>query len=193
VAWQPTGAWHFTIDGDVRNRFERTFDDRCGSAAAPTKPVPVATGPDYDVKHFDPSAYVSKATAEIQKLAPGAKLTSIEFEHVGSDGRVDLTKVTQFHTFGFRVARPLDDACDYWVSTEASGVTTGKRDAWANDTACPPPPPAPKCTFAQIWKRALAKGASADRDATMFWTGAAWSVSQSGDPHFEDLLDDACR
>ena len=69
--------------------------------------MPVATGPDYDVKHFDPSAYVSKATAEIQKLAPGAKLTSIEFEHVGSDGRVDLTKVTQFHTFGFRVARPV--------------------------------------------------------------------------------------
>ncbi len=193
VSWHDR-HWSFDIHAPSADHFSQTFEDRCSSELVRTSeagdPEVSRKRPDYDVQHFDPSAYLAKAAALVRARAPGATVTSIKFEHVGADGRVDLTKFSQFHAFVFGVAHPIGNACGFWVATERNDLSLGAIDAIRG--ACDPLPRPPRCTFAQIWKRAAADGADTSRDAKVFWDNGTWELIQNGTPNFDHKLDDQC-
>jgi serine/threonine protein kinase len=197
LKWNGDGRWYFDARGGPDDSFSRTVDDRCGSGLVKVAPQNgqdvYAKRPDYDPHHFDPSAYLARATALIRVLSPDASVTGIEYEHVGRDGHVDLTKMTQRHEYEFRAGNAAGSSCQYWVGTEPGDVRAGAAAYFMQPKHCAPPPAPPRCTFAQIWKR-VADVANPDQDAVIQWHEGQWQFEQGGGGSggVSKKLDDSC-
>ncbi|NVB82699.1 MAG: protein kinase [Kofleriaceae bacterium] len=147
--------------------------------AAPAKAPTTITRPaDYDAKHFDPVAYLPKALALAQQLAPDARLTNFEFDPVFPDGRVDLTMEGRDREYNFRspsrsarpdgVPRnmPVERPCMIHVEVGAREVTATVRTTEDCDDKLVRHP---RCHFAGVWKQALASGTPKDVVARIGW------------------------
>jgi hypothetical protein len=150
-----------------------------GAAPLPGAAPEVIDRPaDYDPKHFDPVAYLPKAQRLARELLPDARLTSFEFDPVFPDGHVDLTLDGRDRAYEFRSAdrsvfpagrprnMPIDRKCR--VSVEL-GVRTISARVLSSDSCDARQVRAPRCSFASVWKQALAKGVPSDVVARIGW------------------------
>ena len=165
-----------------------------GPAAAPPRTDPEDARPDrdppldYTPSHFDPIAYLPRALARAQALLPDAQFTEFEFyENVWSDGHVDLTLPTSNTSYyEFRSAKaserapnhpknlPQERPCYVMVDVTATGTSARVRRDDACDHELKTAPP--RCTFADVWKKAIADHEpAADMVATVaFLHDATW-------------------
>jgi hypothetical protein len=149
-----------------------------GSQTPASLPHEVTAPADFDPKHFDPVAYLPKALALAQKLAPDAQLTQFEFDPVFPDGRVDLTMEGRDRDYNFRSparsAHPadvpkniaVDRPCMIHVEVSARQVTATLRQSDSCDAHLVHPP---RCHYAGVWKQASAAGAPGDVVARIGW------------------------
>ena len=149
-----------------------------GSQTPASLPHEVTAPADFDPKHFDPVAYLPKALALAQKLAPDAQLTEFEFDPVYPDGRVDLTMNGRDREYNFRSpARSphptdvpkniaVDRPCMIHVEVSARQVTASIRQSDSCDAHLVH---APRCHYAGVWKQASAAGAPGDVVARIGW------------------------
>jgi len=149
-----------------------------GSQTPASLPHEVTAPADFDPKHFDPVAYLPKALALAQKLAPDAQLTQFEFDPVFPDGRVDLTMDGRDREYNFRSpARSphpsdvpkniaVDRPCMIHVEVSARQVTATIRRSDSCDAHLVH---APRCHYAGVWKQASAAGAPGDVVARIGW------------------------
>jgi predicted Ser/Thr protein kinase len=147
---------------------------------APPSPGPTAlTRPaDYDPRRFDPVAYLPKAQKLARELLPDAQLTTFEFDPVFPDGHVDLTMDGRDRGYDFRSpARsafpagrprnlPLERMCRVMVEL---GVRTVSARVVSSDACDDRLIRAPRCSFASVWKQALARGVQPDLVARIGW------------------------
>jgi hypothetical protein len=158
-----------------------------GSGTPPTVAAPAAPTPgrasitrpaDYNPRRFDPVAYLAKAQQLARELLPDARLTSFEFDPVFPDGHVDLTMDGRDRAYEFRSpARsafpagrprnlPIERACRVTVEVGVRTITASVRTSDACDDRLVR---APRCSFASVWKQALAKGVPSDVVARIGW------------------------
>ncbi|HET9627229.1 MAG TPA: hypothetical protein VFP84_37975, partial [Kofleriaceae bacterium] len=147
-------------------------------APAPSAAEQITRPADYDPRRFDPVAYLPEAEKLARALLPDARLTSFEFDPVFPDGRTDLTLESRDHGYEFRSpARsafpagrprnlPFERKCRVTVEVEPRAVTARVRSSDACDDRLIR---APRCSFAAVWKRALAKGVPGDVVARIGW------------------------
>jgi serine/threonine protein kinase len=145
------------------------------AALAKTK---ISKPADYNAKNFDPVAYLPKALALAQQLSPDAKLTNFEFDPVFPDGHVDLTMEGRDREYNFRspaksvrpsdVPRnlPVERPCMIHVEVGVHEITATIRTTEDCDDKLVR---APKCSFASVWKQALAAGTPKDVVARIGW------------------------
>jgi len=154
-----------------------------GAPSAPGRTT-VSRPADYNLKHFDPVAYLPKAQQLARELLPDAQLTSFEFDPVFPDGRVDLTMDGRDRAYEFRSPQrsvfpagrprnlPIDRACRVTVELGLKTVTASIRTSDSCDDRLVR---APRCSFASVWKQALAKGVPTDVVARIAWlTDESW-------------------
>ncbi|MCB9560704.1 MAG: serine/threonine protein kinase [Kofleriaceae bacterium] len=156
--------------------------------------------PDYAPKRFDAIRWLPRAQALARKLAGDARLIGFDVDGVGLDGLADLTLSTDFDaTYEFRSPaaskRPagvprnvdVDIPCRVVVTASARRVEVLR----ATDEKCGQPlRPRPRCTLAQVWKKAADDGAPTDdvvAQIDYLWDG--WFV-QVGDDYTSSLPDD---
>jgi hypothetical protein len=149
----------------------------------PTPPTPGApellTRPaNYDPIHFDPVAFLPQAAQLARALLPDAQLTSFEFDPVFPDGHTDLTLEGRDHGYDFRSAArsvfpagrprnlPIERKCRVMVEVEPHAVTAR---VVTSDSCTDRFVRAPRCSFAAVWKRALAHGVPSDVVARIGW------------------------
>jgi serine/threonine protein kinase len=158
-----------------------------GSNTSPPAPAPsmaalaktkISKPADYSAKSFDPVAYLPKAQALAQQLIPDAKLTNFEFDPVFPDGHVDLTMDGRDREYNFRSAVksarppdvpknvPVERPCMVHVEVGVREITATIRTTEDCDDKLVR---APKCTFASVWKQALAAGTPKDYVARIGW------------------------
>lgn len=157
---------------------------------------------DYNAKRFDPVAYLPKATALAQRLLPDAKLTTFEFDPVYPDGHVDLTFDGRDRQYEFRSpARsglpaghpknvPLERACRVMVEVTPREVTAR---VVTSDSCNAVLVKLPRCSFAQVWAKARAKGIPDDLVARIGWLfDSAWffDTSLGGSGGISTFVDD---
>jgi serine/threonine protein kinase len=133
---------------------------------------------DYDPKRFDPVAYLPKAQRLARELLPDAQLTSFEFDPVFPDGHVDLTMDGRDRSYEFRSPErsafpagrpknlPIDRKCRVSVDLGARSISARVLTSDSCDAKLVR---APHCSFAAVWKHALARGTPSDVVARIGW------------------------
>jgi serine/threonine protein kinase len=129
----------------------------------------------YDPEHVDVSAFIPWAIAQAKKAIPDAQLIRIDTNGVGPDGRADLTLPSHASDHGSIDLRfispsrgkrdpsqPLgvarrDFKCEFRVMATPEGVEILPIDF--ADCTKERVVPVPKCSFAGIWKKAIARKA----------------------------------
>ena len=154
-----------------------------GSNPPPAAPEPptrdsITRPADYDARRFDPVAYVPRAWKLARELLPDAQLTSFEFDPVFPDGHVDLTMEGRDRAYEFRSPAgsafpagrprnlPIDRKCRVSVELGVRTITASIRTSDSCDARLVR---APRCSFASVWKQALAKGIPSDLVARIGW------------------------
>jgi hypothetical protein len=129
----------------------------------------------YDPEHVDVSAFIPWAIAQARKAIPDAQLVRIDSNGVGPDGRANLTLPSHASDHGSIDLRfispsrgkrdpsqPLgvarrDFKCEFRVMATPSGVEILPIDFV--DCSKERVIAAPKCSFAGVWKKAIARKA----------------------------------
>jgi serine/threonine-protein kinase len=118
---------------------------------------------------FDAQGYLKTALAEARRLVPDAVLFRIDADGLFSDGHADLTLEGK-PSVGFRFQSPSRSKrdpslplgvepkwqCAFQIIVSVDGVAAIPMDGWACKESNIGPP---RCSFAAVWKRAIAKGA----------------------------------
>ena len=142
------------------------------------------------------------ALAEAKKVLPDAQLTRIDAEGVGPDGKAHLKVSDDFQVLyrfvSQSAAKPPPDhpkgvkwepLCMVQIYVEADEVMVIPMKGFG----CDKPIAKPKCNAAEIWTKAIAKGAPGTNAYASLWYGYAggkWSFSIEGD--FSDTFIDGC-
>jgi len=134
-------------------------------------------GDGLDVTRIDVSGYYPTALARVRRMWPDAALVTVRADGVAPDGRADVThartdEVKYLFVSPSRVAHAPghdDDPCEWYVVIRKSEVRMFFRSDCVDDTPIRPP----RCTFAQVWQKAIQLGAPA--------TGATARISYAGD------------
>ena len=129
----------------------------------------------YDPERLDVGAFIPWAIAQARKAIPDAQLIRIDTNGVGPDGRANLRLPSHASDHGSIDVRfispsrgkrdpdqPLgvgrrDFKCMFRVEATPSGVEISPFDFF--DCAKEHPVPIPKCSFAGVWKKAIARKA----------------------------------
>ncbi|HEY6180482.1 MAG TPA: hypothetical protein VIX73_38835, partial [Kofleriaceae bacterium] len=154
--------------------------------ATPAKPAPKPAGrwitnesidppPGYDPEHLDVSAFIPWAVAQARKVIPDAELIRIDTNGVGPDGRANLKLASLASEHGSIDVRfispsrgkrdpsqPLgvarhDFKCEFRVIASPEGVELMPIDF--ADCSKEHVVPVPRCSFAGVWKKAIARKA----------------------------------
>ena len=165
--------------------------------------------PGYDPKHADPVKALPWAIAEAKKLVPDAVLFRIDANGVYPDGHADLTLV-EHGSLDFRFISPShakrdptkpigakrEERCMFRVELTPNGAWSAPINGWeCNEKLIGPP----KCSFAQVWKKALALKAPANAIAELgyrpnFDGVATWYIDiDDPDAKFSEMFGDDCR
>ncbi|HEY5920408.1 MAG TPA: protein kinase [Kofleriaceae bacterium] len=160
----------------------------------------------YDPKKLSVEKYTTFAIAEAKKLVPDAVLFRIDADGVYPDGRADIT-LNDSASLDFRFISPKrskrDPKLPLGVKQEPKcmfRVMLDKEGAWSaplsgfecNEPLLGPP----KCKTADVWKKALAKGAPSNAIAELGYRGwqkqAKWYFEIEG-TKFSEVFEDDCR
>jgi serine/threonine protein kinase len=131
--------------------------------------------PGYDPEHLDVSAFIPWAIARAQKAIPDAQLIRIDTNGVGPDGRANLklpSLASDHGSIDLRFISPSrgkrdpslplgaarrDFKCEFRVMATPEGVELMPIDF--ADCTKERVVPAPRCSFAALWKKAIARKA----------------------------------
>ena len=168
----------------------------------------------FNPRRLDVSAFIRWAIAEAKKADPDAVLFRIDVNGVGPDGFANLELPTLAAGHGsldlrfFSPARAKPDprlpvgvpepgkTCEFRIEAEPDGVEL--RPLSGFDCKRNIPTPAPRCTAAALWKRALAAKAPGNAVASLgyrAWSGRfRWSfdIGFGHDKVFSRAFDDDC-
>ena len=157
----------------------------------PTPPPPAEAAPPPDNsppkslnrKGHDISAYLPKALVKARAIYSDAVLIRIDASGVYPNGRADLTLDSSFSVL-YRFAspsrskRPADlpqgvdhkANCKIYVNVSQGGIQTYPLEGWACDE---PLIGAPRCSVAQVWKKAARDGAPSKNAVASvgYWAG----------------------
>jgi hypothetical protein len=135
---------------------------------------------DYNAAHFDPLAYLPKATALAKALIPDAQLTSFEFDPVDRNGVVDLGSPTgRDHEYEFRSPSrsqrpanlpgnaPFEAACLVHVEIGVGGAVARVRRSTRN--CAERLVRSPHCSLAWVRGLARARGVPDDYSLRIGW------------------------
>jgi serine/threonine protein kinase len=135
----------------------------------------IAAPSGYDPEHLDVSAFIPWAIAQARRAIPDAQLIRIDTNGVGPDGKANLKLATLASEHGSIDVRfispsrgkrdpsqPLgvarhDFKCMFRVEATPSGVEISPIDFF--DCAKEHAVPVPRCSFAAVWKKAIARKA----------------------------------
>jgi serine/threonine protein kinase len=155
-----------------------------------TKPI------DFDEQSFDPVAYLPKAEAFARTLVPDAQLTTVISTEVAAGGVPNLTGDGKLAYLFYSPAAAKDTSGVVRLCAVAVNVTDRGVSADTVPTAsCALVKTArPTCSYAQLWARARAKGATDDMRATITWAMNQWSiyVNRVGSKPLSVQLNDRC-
>jgi hypothetical protein len=199
-----------------------TTDDEDDADDAPAPKTGAGLGPDgwvvsrnfsppgsFDPKKVDTSKYLAWALAEAKKLAPDAVLFRIDASGVFPDGHADFTIVDN-GDLDYRFISPSrakrdpskpigakqEQKCMFRVQLSKEGAWSAPMNGWECKEKLVGPP---KCTFAQVWKKALARNAPSNAVAELGYRAdfngvAKWYVGiDDPDSKFSEIFDDDCR
>jgi tRNA A-37 threonylcarbamoyl transferase component Bud32 len=168
----------------------------------------------FDPKRLDVSAFIRWAIAEAKQADPGAVLFRVDVSGVGPDGFANLELPTLASGHGsldlrfFSPARakrnpslPLGvpeqgKTCEFRIEAEPDGVQL--RPISGFDCKRNVAVPAPRCTAAALWKRALAAKAPQNAVASLgyrAWSGRfrwGFDIGFGHDRVFSQVFDDDC-
>jgi hypothetical protein len=172
-------------------------------APAPPRPTP-APAPKlaFDARSFDALAFLPTAEAAARAIAPDAELITFDVDGVHPDGHADLTLDEDYDaTYDFRSPAASKRPADLPIGVEAEipclihvvvSPADGVRGYVGDDDECAQPlRPRPRCSLAQVWKKAIAIGAPATgavMQIDYLWDG--WFVQIGSDTFTESLPDD---
>ncbi|HEX5058344.1 MAG TPA: serine/threonine-protein kinase [Kofleriaceae bacterium] len=160
----------------------------------------------YNKKNLSVEKYLPTAIAEAKKLVPDAVLFRIDADGVYPDGHADIT-LAEHGSLDFRFISqkrakgdpklPLgakqEYKCMFRIMFDDEGGWSAPIDGWeCKETLIG----SPKCTTAQVWKKAIAKGAPANAIAELgyrAWDGKARWYFDIGGTKFSEVFDDDCR
>lgn len=162
----------------------------------------------FDPKHVDAAKYLPFALAEAKKLVPDAVLFRIDASGVFPDGHADLTAVDN-GMLDYRFISPSrarrdpskpigakqEWKCMFRVMIDKDGPWSAPLDGWECKEKLIGPP---KCSFVQVWKKALAKKAPANALGSLGYRpdssgNARWYFSIRDDSlDFSELFSDDC-
>jgi hypothetical protein len=164
----------------------------------------------FDPKHVDTAKYLPWALGVAKKMVPDAVLFRIDASGVFPDGHADLTVVDN-GDLDYRFISPSrlkrdpskpigakqDRRCMFRVELTKDGATSAPINGFdCNEKLIGPP----KCTFAQVWKKALAKKAPSNAVGTLGYrttptTGDAVWYFDIDDPDvkFSEMFPDDCH
>jgi len=159
----------------------------------------------FDPKQLDPKKYLPFALTEAKKLVPDAVLFRIDAEGVAPNGRADITAV-EHGSLDYRFISPSrakrdpkkplgakqEWKCMFRVMIDEQGAWIAPIDGNECKESLLGPP---KCSFEQVWKKALAKGAPSNAIAQLGYRGwdgvARWYFSIDG-TSFSEMFKDDC-
>ncbi len=174
------------------------------AAAAGTAPGE-RPGAGIDLRRVDVQAHLPKALAIAQEAFPDAQLLRIDAVGLRSDGTVDVTASTSnFVLYRFRSpsrSQPppghpqnveFRGPCTYYVGVYPTGAMTHVVDS---QSCSEPLLPLPRCTVAEVWAKAVARGAATGNVVGQvgYWADDAgkprWFASI---PPFSSFVPDDC-
>lgn len=193
--------------------------------AKPTTPTAPATGgwitardlsppPGFNPKRVDVAAAIRYALAEAKRADPDAVLFRIDVDGVGPDGTANLELPSHASDHGSldlrffsprRAVRdpkvplgvPVKHSCEFRIEVSPDGV--GIRPINGFDCSRNVAVPAPRCSAAALWKRAIAKRAPTNAVASLGYraptSGAArwyFDIGSGFDKVFSSAFDDGC-
>jgi hypothetical protein len=131
---------------------------------------------DGDPKYFGLTAFLPRATALARKLVPDAELVKLMALRVGADGWIELGELKDravVYLFRSRslgkpttTNAPGAEGCGVRVRVSTTeGIVAERTIQPCADEIVP----APRCSPADVWQLALARGATGDRIATLAW------------------------
>jgi len=160
----------------------------------------------FDPKQLDADKYLPFALAEAKKMVPDAVLFRIDATGVTPNGRADITAVDN-GSLDYRFISPSRSKrdpkaplgakhewkCMFRIMITEKGAWSAPMDGWecSKEKLIGPP----KCTLAQIWKKALAKKAPTNALATIgyrAWEGVAKWYFSINDTSFSEVFPDDC-
>jgi serine/threonine-protein kinase len=168
----------------------------------------------FDPKRVDTAKLIAYAVREARREVADAELFRIDMDGVGPDGFANLTYPSLASDHGsvdFRFFSPSrskrdpslplgvkqkDWKCEFRIETEPDGIALRPLDGWecTGNKAVP----APRCTPADLWKRALAKGAPSNAVASLGYRSngrPVWyfDIGEPGAKAFSQTFADDCR
>ncbi|HTL31514.1 MAG TPA: serine/threonine-protein kinase [Kofleriaceae bacterium] len=164
--------------------------------------------PGFDPKKVDASKSLTWALAEAKRMIPDAVLFRIDATGVYPDGHADLTMVEN-GSLDFRFISPsrmkrdpkkpigakVERRCMFRIELTKDGAWSAPIDGWeCKETLVGPP----KCTFAKVWKKALAKGAPSNAIGTLGYRADFNGVTRwyfdidDPDMKFGEIFSDDC-
>ncbi len=180
------------------------FDDDKPVPARPPPPPPELNKPSgsftskLDVDAFDPIRYIASARRLARVLEPDAELVRMAFR-VGPDGKLpfeDMSDSVRDYVFrsvgrGVPANAPSSFQCMVNVHVENFGGVTAARtyDEYCSATFIK----APRCTFKQVWDKALARRAE-PAPAILVWEDSHWRFDGVVDGNYTTFkFRDDCR
>ncbi|NVB81126.1 MAG: serine/threonine protein kinase [Kofleriaceae bacterium] len=163
----------------------------------------------FDPKHVDVAKYLPIALAEAKRLVPDAVLFRIDAHGIYPDGHGDFTAVDN-GGIDYRFISPSrakrdpklpigakqEWKCQFRIMIDKGGPWSAPIDGWdCKDKLVG----VPKCSFAQVWKKALAKKAPANAIANFgYWANSSSGAAQwyftipDDDVKFTEVFKDDC-
>jgi serine/threonine protein kinase len=174
----------------------------------------------FDAKKLNGQKFLDFALAEARKADPGAVLTRIDMTSVGPDGTVDLTlpsMASPHSSIDLRfvsmergkrdpslpVGTPHREkvSCEFRIEIDPGGVQSRTIfPAITEAASCikQKPMPSPRCSLAQVWQKAIAKGAPATNAvASMGYRSNGrnvwyFDIGEAGSRVFSSVFNDDC-
>jgi hypothetical protein len=162
----------------------------------------------FDASKLDAAKYLPFALAEAKKLVPDAVLFRIDAAGVFPDGRADLIAVDN-GALDYRFISPSrtkrdpkrpigakqEKKCMFRIMIDKDGPWSAPIDGWdCKDKLIGPP----RCSFVQVWQKALAKGAPKNAIAELGYRSdfngvATWYFDvEDDDQPFDATFRDDC-
>jgi hypothetical protein len=138
----------------------------------PIKRRPRMSRGKYSATSFDYRAFLAQATKLARAEFSDAKLNSLQVNNVGRDGRANISRANPGAVFQFASEQRVDEGCAVTVEVDAAKIETYVE----SPIFCGQTITLPRCSFAQIWEKALVLGATAEV-ANLSFDNNGWRFS----------------